>query len=132
MNFNKTLKQGALFFLISLGLCTNASAVTGYSVLFPVGLGDLYGEAATVTDSTDWPEVVLIGTQSTLTFPYAPNVIVTPVDQDPNTPIGGISGFAWFIPSIVSGLYTVNTLHGYIDDDATVHTFASSAPWVIF
>lgn len=67
-----------------------------------------------------YPEVQVIGHVATITQSNAPFVQVFGPIVQANTSIGSVLGSTWAAFSI-PGFYTIETLHGYIDDDGTAH-----------
>ena len=61
-----------------------------------------------------------------ISCPCAPFVQVMPLGLDIVSPISGGFVYQLWERVDVPGFYTVSTLHGYIDDDATEHVSGTS------
>lgn len=67
-----------------------------------------------------YPEVQVIGHLNTITQLHAPYIQVFGPYLSPNTSIGTVL-YSYFYAASIPGWYAIETLHGYIDEDETVH-----------
>lgn len=99
--------------------------IVGFSICFYPGFGDVQLSSFTSIGSGQFPEVQVIGQISTITVPFAPFIQVFPPAAFPNTSEGS-AVLQNFFATALAGVYSIGTLHGYIDEDLTEHESGTS------
>lgn len=92
----------------------------GYSSCWSDGIWVMMS-AVTWIDGGWFPEVQVIGHINTITQLHAPYLQVFGPYMSVNTIYGTATVSPIFYASAIPGWYAIETLHGYIDEDETVH-----------
>jgi hypothetical protein len=97
----------------------SAPLMVGSSLCWRPSPSGIWMRSYTWVESGVYPEVQVIGHITTITNPNPPYLQVF-LNVQPNTIFGADRTDTWGAVAL-SGVYTITTAHGYIDDDGTEH-----------